>query len=614
MTESQPPVGRSPGATRWHGALRLGHAVLRQVVLDPFNGGRLGLRELPVGLRAVATITLAVIVIFLVLMLGAGLWTELLPTVATDLDISYPLGAIQFVAAGVVLAVSLIFVATVHLRGILRWAGWAATSLVLILGTASMLVVSILFAVVPLGGVTVLLLVMVRRRRRDFHLGELAVTMFVFSSCWSTTWFLYQLVAAGGPTFVVSGLVRFLIPFIAPLACLAGVALAEIATSVATGTVTALQEEAPRLRWWWVLGALAVAVLVANGLADPSDVEVGWSALMVGLCMGGWFGIGVLGRGGRALVPVSSYQPEVLWDGFRTTLWTLAVLLSLQALVVGVINIAIVALTPFLSSDTIASFILTRTALNGQWGSVARSLLVAVVCLVGVVVQLRRGRTVFARLLWVVAVVTSMVVFDSARQPYSAGWSVQGLVSVLAVVVLGVGVWLLHHARLTRTGAVALASALAVTLLFPVRELISDPVTAVLGTGLASVLLLSAIWQLLTEGGPTRRHSRAFPREARLLFFLGYQLLWVITAAVIVLTREGKFGDVLLSVELGDQVFGTTLLLASVLGLLTVAIKQPRRPLRRFTSVTHSPPTSEGGDVGRVPAQPPGARGGSSAG
>lgn len=241
------------------------------------------------------------------------------------------------------------------------------------------------------------------------------------------------------------------------------------------------------------------------------------------------------------------------------------------------LTIASLVLVPFLKPADGLLFAESRAALSGWPGEVGRDLLISVFGVVGAIVQVRRGRTVSSQLLWVVGIVCSTMLVDSLRPPFASGWSVQGLVCVLAVVVLAAGVWLLHKGRLTRTGAVALASALAVTLVFPVRDLLADPVTALVGTGLASVLLLSAIWQLLTEGAPTRRDTLSLPREARLAFYLGYQLLWVITATVVVLTRESLFGDVVIAVELGDRVFGTTLLLVAVLGLLTVALRQPPR-------------------------------------
>lgn len=119
-----------------------------------------------------------------------------------------------------------------------------------------------------------------------------------------------------------------------------------------------------------------------------------------------------------------------------------------------------------------------------------------------------------------------------------------------------------------------------IAICYPLRDTLADPVTAIIGTGLVSVLLLSSLWQLLTEGGPTRGDSGAFPRPSRVLFFLGYQLLWVTLAALVALTRDSRLGDLVPVIDLGDRVLGTTLLVTASLGLLTVGLAAGPRAIR----------------------------------
>lgn len=565
------PVSPQPGSaepiapepSRATLARGLGGDILRQVLLDPVRQGRLGWSSMPSSLRAVTALALGGIGLLLVIIVLSR-WLVALPATTTIYGASFPVGLVYPLAVMLIIGLALIFVAALQMHAVLRWCGWIVTSLLIFLGCAALLWRQPGVAILP-GAAALVLALLAARPRFRFRVWELVLTMIAIGGCWSMVWVVQQFQQPGVATSLVTGMVGFLQPFILPLAVIAGLALAEIAVAVAYGTVQAAEQRLPRLPWPWIVAVLGLAAAVLNAREDTGWGELGWSAAVVATGLLGWVALGV-----GADADARDFDPERLWNGFRPGIWVLAVAICLPYFVTGTLSVAGVVLPAFTGVRT-ADQLLAVSGLIVTTGVPVHFGLVAVGGAVASLVMMRRGRLPSSRVCWIAAVVSGVLALDQLRTPYASGWTGAGLCLVLVVTTVTVVALLRWRARFTTTAAVACCASLAICLLYPLRGGLADPVTAVVGTGVASVLLLSSIWQLLTEGAVTRGHSAAVPRVGRLLFFLGYQLLWVLSAACLVITRDPRFADLAVGIEIGDQLLGTTLLLSACAGLLTVA-------------------------------------------
>lgn len=578
-SDAAPRTGDGPAGTGVvAGGRRLALSILRQVLLDPMRGGRLGWRGMPSSLRAVTALGMGTILVLLA-MIAVSRWLVRLPMTTTIYGASFPVGLVYPLTVALIIGVALVYVATLQMHALLRWIGWAVTSLLLVLGSAGLVWEVPGLIVIPAAAAAVLAVLTALRRRR-FRPWELVAAIAVIGGCWSLVWLIHQLVEPGIATSLVTAMVGFLQPFILPLAVIAGLALAEIAVAVAHGTVRAVATEIPGVPWTPVVTVLAVAAVLVNARQDTGWTELAWSVGVVAAGVGGWLGLGALGRRQPAPRPAAAapagqhspgYDPEPMWNGFRTQVWWIAVGVCVPFFVSGVLTIAGVTL-PGLADRALGPEILRLNARFLAAGVQVQFGLVALGALVGSLVLWARGDLVRARVSWIAAVIAGALTLDQLRMPYAAGWTSAGLALVIVLLVVGTVAGLRAYSQFTERAAVACSAALAICLLYPLRGGLADPVTAVVGTTLASVLLLSSVWQLLTEGSVTRGNSAAVPRVGRLLFFLGYQVLWVLSAVALVVSREPRFADLAVGIDIGDRLLGTTLLVAACAGLLTIAV------------------------------------------
>ena len=143
-------------------------------------------------------------------------------------------------------------------------------------------------------------------------------------------------------------------------------------------------------------------------------------------------------------------------------------------------------------------------------------------------------------------------------------------VSVVTVVVLVAGLWLLARRALSRDRAVGLAAVLALAVLLSVRSVIVDPFGVLLGYGGVAFVLFGVIWDFLTGSGWANTDGRRIRQPVRVLLALGYPLLTVtIVAADALIRRPRTFSDVNAFAELGELVLGTSLLAAAVVVVLS---------------------------------------------
>jgi hypothetical protein len=179
----------------------------------------------------------------------------------------------------------------------------------------------------------------------------------------------------------------------------------------------------------------------------------------------------------------------------------------------------------------------------------------------------RRGRRGVAELATVIGVLSI------ERGVRVVGWLPIGfstfyLSSLAALVTLTLAVWLIRR-RLTHRRIAAVMAALLLSLALVHREVLSDPLAVVLGTG-GSLLAFGLIWSLLTGAEDANGDSVRFPRSARAILVTANLALVMIALAADRLARTSIVGlDAI--VEEGAAALGDPLLITGIWAVLAAA-------------------------------------------
>ncbi len=143
------------------------------------------------------------------------------------------------------------------------------------------------------------------------------------------------------------------------------------------------------------------------------------------------------------------------------------------------------------------------------------------------------------------------------------------LSTVLALVAL---VGFLVARRLTRRRAIGLATVLVLGAIYPHRNALDDPLSTLIGFSGLATLLFGLGWQLLTNADYTNDDSVAFPRSTRVLLYLANGLFALTGAAFLALSREPGAVDATDWTDLGDDMLGLPLFVASLVTALWFAL------------------------------------------
>lgn len=148
---------------------------------------------------------------------------------------------------------------------------------------------------------------------------------------------------------------------------------------------------------------------------------------------------------------------------------------------------------------------------------------------------------------------------------------------IAGVIVLVVGGWLALRGRLTRERAANAVTVLLLAVLYPHRDVLSDPASAVLVFSVPLLLVFGLTWRVFTDAGFTRAGSRRLPQPTRILLFLANSLFAVTSIAYLSLTRGiGTYVDTTLWARSGELVLGDPLfVVALVAGMWLLAAGPP---------------------------------------
>ncbi|MCA1943293.1 MAG: hypothetical protein LDL15_06765, partial [Yonghaparkia sp.] len=113
------------------------------------------------------------------------------------------------------------------------------------------------------------------------------------------------------------------------------------------------------------------------------------------------------------------------------------------------------------------------------------------------------------------------------------------------------------------------------------RDVLADPLSAVIGASGLALVLFGFVWGFLTDADITHGHSRAYPRPARVLLFLANAVFGVTVLAYGALARSVDAGiDLDAFAQFGDQLLGTAVILAAVMAVWAAAVSADSRPAR----------------------------------
>ena len=593
------------------------------LLVEPIRAGRLRDTGWPPGLKTVVTCATIAFVFAVGIILASPFLRAWLPLTVSSgsVPLSLPRILLPLFFFLVVVSVALVQTAVLHVKWLVAIPVTLITALLLLflggldrgegLG-GSFFVPGKLVALAAVAGIVGLLIL---RRRRAFAWGEFAVTLALVgvSATVSIARVAAQSIPFGidfGPT-TASLMMSSLGSLAAPAALAAGVAVAELAITASlavvgalrvrrdagTGTDAASSDDAgaglgpsrargsrPGILLWafLVLAILLgadIAIRYATGATSaPAPSSYPGTLALLLLIVGGWFALAALRRSARRVAPAEPAAittPDLLGRLNGILFPVAAAFTALLGPVVVLLLLAQV-LTQWALSEEVAAvaFLIIDLASGSIVTTVVRTL-AGIAFLAFAVVGALRGRTAVPELLFAFGMI---VILSNA--PTLVGLSVQWTSEAVSVLV-GIGtvalaVVLAVQRRLWPAQLAALCVALLLAEAAAWREVLANPLSALLGASAVAFILLGFVWGFVAGAEPTRSGSAAYPVPARVLLFLANSVFGVTALAFAALARDL---DVVIDLDqfagAGDLLLGTALIVVVVVALWAEAL--PRR-------------------------------------
>jgi hypothetical protein len=362
-----------------------------------------------------------------------------------------------------------------------------------------------------------------------------------------------------------------------PLFVAAGFAIANLAVGLTLATLRQAQR-LPGRSWPYAVLALFVAFRIGQSAWEVTGGRLAgddWLTYLPALGVAAALGLVVAG-----LRWVGRHRDPVVVSDLAGHAERIAVPVSV-ALVGLLLPVLVVTAVQVLVSELSESFQPARfdAAVIATMGTDPASVLIAAVLLVLAVRQARAGAAAYALVLGCSAVVVltlAMRFLTGHRWPIRL--DVDALNLVATGVTLGVAAWYTARRSMSPDRALALAGLLILSALFSYRDLLTDPVGAVVGYTGAGLVLFGIAWDFLTGSAWGNRSSRAFPTPTRVLLLVVKLLLPAILIAFTALSRAPSAARDLDSYAgLGNLVLGTGLLAAAYIAVLQLVVRD--RPL-----------------------------------
>jgi len=560
--------------------------VVRSVLGEPIQEGRLRARHWPRGLRSVVTLALTAFIGAALLVVTARpvrQHSEL--SVGVSGDLVFPRWALFVFLLLTVLALALLHASSLHLA-------WWLRLLVLLIVVVVVLTLATDYLsqdraphIVTWVGCGLLVLLTGLRWRAAFAWWEFVASFSILGATAAATFRLEGRYAGPlgydtapvGTTLTMQALAILAVPFIV----VSGVAFAQLVLLLATRVGAVVDEHVRPTRSLVGLAVLLAAadlLLAVRRLRAPTEFGAGHLAVSgSGACLlvAALAGALAARRSRRSRAGVEDLEGAISTIALPAAALTTALVVAgmlvsrvdlqiikyrdRQHLALGWLEDALTGSHALVASRFGAGVLLIGWAVWRRDRDQLPSLLAGCVGLTLVAAWMRRATGGVVDLPW-----TSDSVNDAAT-----------VAAVLTLVALAV------RRRLTRTRLLALGLALGVGFAWSVRSTFDAPFVALFGLGATAAVFLGVIWSMLTGAAVANEDSPRYPRPARVLFFLANGVLAMTVLAFGALGRTQSVGlDTLSFGTLGDTYLGTGLLLATY-GLLAVAVWQDRPALAR---------------------------------
>lgn len=564
----------------------------RGLIADPIQRGRLRDTGWPPGLRPIVVVGIAAFSLAVLLILGAPLVRSVSPLTASvgGIVLSLPRLLLPTVFWLVILSIALMQTAALHTR--------RRTTVLLTLTTSLILLFlgSLDLGVDGAGGVTItigkivsalaslaLVALVVVRRRSPFVWWEFPVVLTIIGV--SIVLALGRSAAQSAPfgldfapptaSLVMSTLGQLAVP----AALAAGVAVAAFAIRAATSAVAAVHKPLGGTHERGVVRSIPLPLIVAfvivavwrvtevllAGLAEVGTV-VDLTHLPVSIAI-----VCVIGLlcWGLALV-----RRSTIWgiDDVTTHLdrvtFPVAAGLSITLAPVVILLLTAQIVSAWGGPDAlVGSALLVVDALRGSAALTIVRTLVGMTLIVIAFVTARRGHRGVPELLAAIGVITLLSVVPVVAAA-SFPWSSDAIAVVIAVTSIALAVVLVMRRRLDARRLALLTVALLLSAAAAWREVLADPLSALIGSSAIALVLFGFVWGFLTDADVTHGESSAYPRPARVMLFLANAVFGVTVLAFGTLARDLDAGINLDAfAQFGDELLGTALILAAVMAV-----------------------------------------------
>lgn len=588
-TSDRPPQPQPPRPSRragvLGGVLEVCVALVTRVLVEPVREGRLRAAGWPVGLAAIIACCLALYGVLAVVTVTGPVLRQALPAGSSAFGIAPDLLTAAMAVTAFLVAV--LVTGAMHAPAGLKLAGLASP--LLFFSAQAQLAETVDQQVVSGAALLALIAFQLLRWGRPFAWWEFVVNLAVVATATATNLATVVRPALAAGRSDASFLVVLTIMSVGVLglgyAVTSGAATAEVAFTSSVWFVEYIGRRFSRgvqagvvgvialLAWVGVLWRLARSPLPAW----LYGVQLLLAAGVVGLSWGCWVLLdrAMDARSRRSGRPASDTDVGDLTDAFRPlALWTGVALAAPQALNIiwGNLERGLWLGLRAIGVEYIPGDLVTRLALGvdtARWLIVAGYLVAVLLCVVAVIGGYRRGLRGQASLGAVLAVFALLATLTKAGMPLTQ-LGLDTLSAAMVLVSTGVGVAWQLGGRLTVPRGRVIGVALLLSAAVLGRDLVADPVGALLGGSGGVLLVFGLLWALLTGAGDANGDSPAFPRPARALLIVGWLTLTMLIAATDAVAVTFAV-DLDRFVRAGVEIIGTGLLAAGLWAVLTVA-------------------------------------------
>ena len=542
-------------------------ALVCRVIVEPVRSGRLRTADWPAGLLPVAVVGISAIIVAVLLTLASGLMRSLLLLTLLDVGrvVAIPRALDWLLFALTTLSLSLAMTGALHARAWLRWVMAGFSALVVLFPSVIGLDDAIAARYLALGGVALLIVVVAVRGGRGFRWWDfIVVGTLIGGSLIGSVGIISTSVGQFGFDVAPSILVITLTTLgnlATPSAVAAGAVMAELAVGTAAWTVGEVRRRiglgaivvilAVVLAWRWV----DLVGLAGTAAAAPSlwAVYAGWATALIVIIGGGMLVIrritppdssghparptlrGVLDELSGITLPIAALLTINVLGTVLTVLSSVLTMFGAPMPVTGILDVAYA----FLVGDVAFRVAMTATGI----GAVVTGLVLA-----------RRGRPSIGLLLLAVGTATLLLWIGQVVELPD-----RGLDDALAaaITLLGLAALVLALVRRSRGVFASATTIVLIAALYAHREVLADPVAAIIGAAGVGAVLFGQVWGFLSGSGTANGDSARYPRPSRVLIVLGSTLFAITLLAASALWRDAE-GIIPFDsfARVGDTIFG----------------------------------------------------------